>query len=782
MPQDFDLDQFKATYFEECHELLASAEELLGDLQDDISDVDIEVLHAIFRCVHSIKGGAGAFNFTELVSFSHKFETILDLLREQKITLSEEIASVLISANDVLNVLVQAAQDGDQVEPEQWSEIAKELELLADPDAAKAAKTKEENEKQADPQPVSEQSDHFGGYNKTPEEEEEQGWGLFVDVEAPSPGSEVVDEPAKESVPRYLITFVPELHLLRFANEPLLLARELNQLGKCQARADLSRLPDLDKIIPDEAYLSWTFELETDRSLEDIEEVFEFVVDDCDLKIELIANTAANSQEKKAGTKKGEDDKPSPEEPPQEIGEEPQKVEVKKPEPVPAKTKNATPVNKPKAAAVSKSKKQEKPASSNSGKVFSIRVDLDRVDKLVNMVGELVITQAMLKQQAEDLQQNAGQVMAQGFEELSAHTRELQESVMAIRMQPVKSVFARMPRLVRELSSKLNKDIDLITSGEMTEVDKTVIEQLMDPLTHMIRNSVDHGIETREERIAAGKSERAQIELSAEHRSGRIQIEINDDGAGINREVVLQKAREKGIISEDQVLEDEEIDNLIFAPGFSTAQEVSDVSGRGVGMDVVRRNVVNLGGRISVFSSPGKGTRILMSLPLTLAVLDGMIIKCGDEKYIIPLTAIIESIHPVKEELETMVNGGVLVSVRGEYIRVVNLYRLFNVKNAISDPSEALVVIVETERYGLVGVMVDELLGQQQVVIKSLEENYDPIPGISAATILGNGKVALILDVDGLAEMEHGAGKRRHFGNLGQQKMVTGEHAYGIDR
>ncbi|SCA54852.1 Chemotaxis protein CheA [Candidatus Terasakiella magnetica] len=791
MPQDFDLSQFKATYFEECQDLLSAAEEYLGVLQAELSDVDVETLHAIFRCVHSIKGGAGAFNFTDLVSFSHIFETMLDKLREGKLELTEEMAECLISANDVLARLVQMAQDDEEVEASIWKAVADDLEAYTNgkPIPSKSGETAQAS--------TSVPSDD---YNKTSEEEDEQGWGLFLDdigstatgkVEINEPLSDEeqgwglfddddevaepvqAEQPTDTTLPLYSICFIPEAHLLQFANEPLLLARELGTLGECRAKVDISRLPKLVNISPDVAYLSWVFELRTDKSLDDIHEVFEFVVDDCKLEIKEISKSEISQDTAPKATAA--------------VEEPVQKTEVKAEQPTPKPVKEEPapaqiappPVPKP-----TKKELTEKKAKPNSGaggsapaaqKVSSIRVELDRVDKLVNMVGELVITQAMLKQQSEDLANNAGQVMSQGFEDLSAHTRELQESVMAIRMQPVKSVFARMPRLVRELSTKLNKKIDLITSGEMTEVDKTVIEQLMDPLTHMIRNSVDHGIETKEQRQESGKKERATIHLSAEHRSGRIQIDISDDGRGINRERVVAKAIEKGVIEEDHDLDDEEIDNLIFAPGFSTADEISDVSGRGVGMDVVRRNIVNLGGRISVYSTPGEGTRFSMSLPLTLAVLDGMIVKCGTEKYIIPLTAIIESIHPVEEELKVLVNGGVLASVRGEYIRIVNLYRLFNVKDAVTDPAEALVVIVETERYGNVGIMVDELLGQQQVVIKSLEDNYDPISGISAATIMGNGKVALILDVDGLAEMEHGAEKRRKFGNLKQQVLLTGE-------
>lgn len=780
MPQDFDLDQFKSTYFEECHDLLAAAEEYLGILQNEMNDVDVETLHAIFRCVHSIKGGAGTFNYTDLVSFSHVFEALLDKLRDRKIKLTPELVKTLYSANDVLVTLVQMAQDDEVVDPAIWEQTAKDLEAFV----------------QETPPVVEKKSTAFAGYNKTEQEEEEQGWGLFIDEKddlapeidlavtlQPKPIPEPEPEPQEDSaasaveeavetdqseeteirpsevgIAHYRIQFIPDSHLLRFANEPLLLSRELATLGQCYAYPDISKLPSLDEIKADEAYLSWIFELVSDCKLADIEEVFEFVIDDCDLKIDKI----------QAGTKPESENKDI-------VADQSASSPLKLAAPTSLEVADEkTPTVKKEAP------KSESASASSSHKVSSIRVDLDRVDKLVNMVGELVISQAMLMQQAENLPNNVGETMSQGFENLSAHTRHLQESVMAIRMQPVKSVFARMPRLVRELSARLKKKVDLITSGEMTEVDKTVIEQLMDPITHMIRNSLDHGVESVEERIAAGKPERAKIQLNAEHRSGRIQIEVIDDGYGIDRKRVLEKAIAKGIVDKDDNLRDDEIDDLIFVPGFSTAKEVSNISGRGVGMDVVRRNIINLGGRISVFSSPGKGTRFLLSLPLTLAVLDGMIVQCGEEKYIIPLTSIIENIYPQPEELKKLGSGATLISVRGEYIRLVNLHRLFNIKGAVTDPVEGLVVIVETERYGLVGILVDELLGQQQVVIKSLEENYDPIAGVSAATILGNGKVALILDTDGLAQMEHG-NSRRNFNELSKQVLLTGEQTNDVE-
>ncbi|TAE33071.1 MAG: chemotaxis protein CheA [Alphaproteobacteria bacterium] len=381
----------------------------------------------------------------------------------------------------------------------------------------------------------------------------------------------------------------------------------------------------------------------------------------------------------------------------------------------------------------------------------TIRVDVDKLDKLMNIVGELVITEAMIKARLSDVPADHSMRLVRGVDELSHHTRELQEAVMSVRMQSVKSIFSRMPRIVRDVSAQLGKDIMLRTEGEHTEVDKTVIEHLADPLTHMIRNAVDHGIESPEKRVSVGKPAQGTIVLSATHQSGRIIIEISDDGAGINRERVLSKAKEKGLIPYDTHVSDEECDNLIFMPGFSTAEFVSNVSGRGVGMDVVRRNIERLDGTVNVASQQGKGSVFTVSLPLTLAILDGMIVRVGAEFYVMPIASIIETFRPNAHDIRHVEGHMDVMNVRGAFIPVIYLHRLFHIPKAQKDASKALVVLVESGRDKM-GIVVDELVGQQQVVMKNLEVNTDPVAAIAGATILGDGRVSLILDI---AQMKH---------------------------
>ena len=663
-----EFERFRATFFEECAEILPELDERLSSLH--VGEVDSETLNAIFRAVHSIKAGAAAFNFNALVEFAHIFEALLDRLRDNRIQQTGHVFNVIVRAGDVLAELVDAARAGRDVPADFSAEVASELqELLTGV-----------QERAAAPAPV----------------------------EAARPDQ----DPEEDAIRNYRIVFEPHRELFRHANEPLLIIRELKRLGELSVECSLANLPSLASLDPEDAYLSFTFNLCTNASYECVAEVFEFVDQDCSLTIEgEYVETASPTVAKAASA-----------------------VEPRHEDPLPAGPK-------PVAA-----------AQSSKG-ATSIRVDLARVDRLVNMVGELVITQAMLAQQLSDQGGGQRQQWTQGSEELAAHTRELQECVMAIRMQPVRSVFARMPRLVRDIASKLDKHVRLVTSGDQTEVDKTVIEELTDPITHMIRNAIDHGVEPAETRRAAGKPETATIELSAAQRAGNILITIADDGAGIDRQKVLQSAIAKGIVREDSKLSDDEIHNLIFAPGFTTAAEVTEVSGRGVGMDVVRRNIANLGGRIQIHSVQGKGTRFTLVIPLTLAVLDGMLVAVGKEKYILPLASIVESIRPDQRQVRTVTGGSQVVAVRGEFIRLVPLHRILNVPGAIPDPWRALVVVVETENGSKAGLVVDELIGQQQVVVKSLSENAEPVAGISGATILGNGRVALILDIEGICVM-----------------------------
>ena len=524
-----ELQQFRDTYITECTELLADMETRLMSLDES---ADKKELNAIFRCAHSIKGGAGAFGFTAIAGFTHILEALLDQMREGKIAVSRQVTDTLLKARDIVLYMVAAARDNVPLPDQYGAAIAEELSKLCDMPKKAAALT------------------------KAPE----------------AKGEKMV----------YTIVFTPHAEMLAHGSEPLLLLRELKKIGECTIKTDIGKVPMLVSLDVEQCYLSWELQLVMEKNDAAIQEVFEFVDGECGLYIESRPYMQAT---------KIQDIIPIP---------------------------DITPVADTPAGA----------AEPHKG-TTSIRVDIDKVDRLINMVGEMVIIQAMLAMQTNFLPAQAGQTeeLLRGIDELTAHTRELQEAVMAIRMQPVKSIFSRMPRLVRDLSGQLGKSIKLTMAGENTEVDKTIIEQLADPLTHMLRNSIDHGIESPAEREAAGKVGVGTILLSASHRGGRIIIEVRDDGAGIRRDKVLAKARERGIVSKDAVLSEAEIDQLIFAPGFSTAEQVTSISGRGVGMDVVKRNIEGIGGTVTVTNTPGLGTQFIVSLPLTLAILDGMIVR-----------------------------------------------------------------------------------------------------------------------------------------------------------
>ncbi|QQR36812.1 chemotaxis protein CheA [Devosia oryziradicis] len=800
-----DLDDFKATYFDECSELLTELEEQFAAIEAGERDADR--LNAVFRAIHSIKGGAGAFGFSALVGFAHAYETLLDYVRDGRIEMSDDVVALCIRANDIVADHVKAAQTGDALPADYGMDEKERFDALARGDAAPG-------EDDEGGEPLEEFDIDF-----TP---------VMVNLDAPAAPAALVDDeaalddafdaaPMQTEAGHWEVRFTPHRALYARANDPLLLFRELSALGEMHVRAIVSEIPPLSDFEPFAVYCSWEITMiSPDLTEAMIREVFEFVEGDCDISVAQVGGSAPAAvtpaaapepveakQAKKALLEINQEPDPAdllaladdevaslldfdataptaatavaapeptfvPEPAPAPVTAqdsfeeapglsfaelaasiEPSPVaRPSAPAPAPARA-SATPVPPASSAPAASGESEEGNGGNRSVGVQSIRVDLDKVDRVVNMVGELVITQSMLTQQMDETLRARYTELVRGLEVLAQTTRGLQDSVMAIRAQPVKSVFSRMPRLVRELATKTGKKIKLETIGENTEIDKTVIEQLSDPLTHMIRNSADHGIETPDKRTGRGKSETGTIRLSAEQAGGNILIVVEDDGGGINRERVLQVARDKGIVAADVQPTDEQIDQLIFAPGFSTASEVSDISGRGVGMDVVLSNIKKIGGSVHVRSWTGKGCRMTLRLPLTLAVLDVMLVKVGESPYVVPLSSIVETIQCSRASFERVPSGGQVLQVRGEYVQVIDLAKRFDMVTE-TDPENRFVVLCEAEGSAKVALIVDDIIGQQQVVIKSLEENFERVDGIAGGTILGDGNVALIVDVQGL--------------------------------
>ena len=671
----FDMSQFLATFYEESFEGLDIMETELLAL--DVGEADLETINTIFRAAHSIKGGSGTFGLNDVANFTHVMETLLDEMRDGKRDVTQNGVNILLDSVDVLREMLSALQAEDALDVDRIAIAKQKLDdLLA------------------------------GGSTATTSAE--------TSSEAP-----VLSASSETASSGWLIKFKPHTDMLQTGNDPVRMFRELEALGKLTTEPDTSSLPDFLLMEPENSALSWTLTLEGDISKSDIDEVFDWVEDECDLTI-----TELTSSEDKSA----------------ELVDT--QVVAENNSVIPSPTPDASSAASPSAA-----KAKRKPTTEAS----SIRVSIDKVDELINMVGELVITQSMLSQLGEDEDFGEEQIekLKNGLMQLERNTREMQENVMRIRMLPISFVFQRFPRLVHDLSDKLNKKIELVLSGESTELDKTVMEKIGDPLVHLVRNSLDHGIEKPADRIAAGKPETGEIHLNAFHEGGNIVIEITDDGAGLNLEKILSKAKSSGLVGENDKLTDEDIADLIFRPGFSTADVVSDVSGRGVGMDVVRRNIRALGGTVDVKTTTGIGSVFTIRLPLTLAILDGQSIVVGDEVYIVPLVAIVESIQVDSSLVNGVTGQAEVYRLRNEYIPIVKLCDVFNVKPLHDSMEDGLLVVVEAEGKK-VALLVDDLLGQQQVVIKSLETNFKSIEGISGATILGDGTVALILDVTGL--------------------------------
>jgi two-component system, chemotaxis family, sensor kinase CheA len=678
--------EIRATFFQECDEQLGALEAGLLEMQSGAAEA--ETVNAVFRAVHSMKGGAGIFSLDALVRFAHKFETALDKVRSGELVATPAVVSVFLRAADVLSDVVHAAQDGGTADEGRVSAQVAELEHITDPGASPAVE--------------------------------------------PAATAPVLPEP-EEADSDWDIVFAPRPEMYAKANETALLLRELGRLGTMKVTLDSSKLPELHELDPEGSYLSWNILLKADCDEMAIRNIFDFVEDDCDLTISYpeMEGFAPGTVITGDNGFKFEFFAPLPEAEEEARAPEPEHHEAP---PAPAKH-----------AAVEAMAAKAESATAVSA---TIRVDLDRVDRMIDLVGELVINEAMLSQRVMEAGIARASGVAMALEELEHLTREIQDSVMAIRAQPVRSVFQRMPRLVREVAAQTGKQVRLVTEGEGTEVDKTVIERIADPLTHMIRNAIDHGLETPEKRLAAGKPEEGTVKLMALHRSGRIVLEVSDDGAGINRARVKQKAVENGVIAPDAQLTDDEIDNLIFLPGFSTAATVSDISGRGVGMDVVRQSVQALGGRISISSRPGDGSTFTLSLPLTLAVLDGMVVSTCDHTLIVPLGAIVETLKPQAKDVFPLDRDTNLLALRGGYVPIVDVAVSLGYSEEPTEPEQGVALLVEGEGGVRAVLLVDAIHGQRQVVIKSLEANYRAVPGIAAATVMGDGRVALILDVD----------------------------------
>jgi two-component system chemotaxis sensor kinase CheA len=684
--------EIREVFFQECEEQLGELESGLLRMQGGTKDN--ETVNAVFRAVHSIKGGAGIFALDGLVRFAHVFETSLDAIRSGQLSAEPHVMALLLRAADALMDLVRAARKGETVPDTRTQGLVAEFSALA------------------------------------------AGGGTPVEAKR-APAAEPPPAAAKPAAGRsWIVRLTPKPSLYAKANETALLLRELGRLGEAEVEIDTSQLPELADLDPEAAYLSWTVTLTLAGDATPIREVFEFVEDDCD--IDIFERPDFNFF--------GMDDAP-----PEPAAASP--VPPDRDVPLPADIEPA-PLPLPSAVEVMAAQ-----AETSNTVSSTIRVDLDRVDRMIDLVGELVITEAMLSQRVLEAGLARTSAVAMALEELEALTREIQDSVMAIRAQPVRSVFQRMPRLVRELAVHTGKQVRLVTEGEGTEVDKTVIERIADPLTHMIRNAIDHGLESTEARLAAGKPAEGLVRLSALHRSGRIVIEVSDDGAGINRPRVKAKAVENGLISADAQLSDDEIDNLIFLPGFSTASAISDISGRGVGMDVVRRSVQAMGGRISITSRPGQGSTFTLSLPLTLAVLDGMVVKTSDQTLIIPLGAVLETLRPNAADVYPLDNRTSVLALRGGYVPIVDIAEVLEFGQRTVVPEQSVALLVESEGGSRAILLVDEIQGQRQVVIKSIEANYRAVYGIAAATVMGDGHVALILDVDTVVSVTRDAAR-----------------------
>ncbi|CAM8633990.1 CheA Chemotaxis protein histidine kinase and related kinases [Comamonadaceae bacterium] len=695
---DFDLSQFYQIFFEEAGENLDQMEQMLLNL--NLDSADDEELNGIFRCAHSVKGGAATFGFADVAELTHQMESLLDRLRRHELQPTAAMVDVLLESADASRSLLARHQAGDEGEALPTGDLVKRISILAAGGTLDVQKT-------AVAAPVAPKTD-------LPQQK--------------------AATPAKGSGPRNLQITIGPLDKPEQADAIQELFRDIPGLGQI-------------KQLPSDKPAFRVFNAETASTDEELLDLFAFHVSREKVDIELQVDSSKVDQS--FGFFDGAAGAPALaaiQKPSSEAGfgffdGSPGAPELSSEQPVVSSaTQEIAPVAKVAAKASTAAVAQPEAAT--------IRVAISKVDQLINLVGELVITQAMLAQNSRALDPAVYQQLLTGLADLDRNTRDLQESVMSIRMIPMSIVFSRFPRMLRDLAGKLGKKVDFVTQGEATELDKGLVEKITDPLTHLVRNSCDHGIEMPAERIAAGKSESGTITLSASHQGGSIVIEVRDDGRGLSRTKILSKARERGLDVSDQ-MSDAEVWQLIFAPGFSTAAVVTDVSGRGVGMDVVKKNITALNGTVDIDSAEGYGMKVSVRLPLTLAIMDGMSVGVGEEVYILPLSSVIESFQVKAEAVSTVGQGSQLVKVRDEYMPVIELEKVFQIPRFDFEKSSDIMVVVEADG-SRVALLVDELLGQQQVVVKNLESNYRKVPNVSGATILGDGKVALILDTGAL--------------------------------
>ena len=730
-----DLSQFHAVFFEESFEGLELMEAALLEL--DVDNPDSEQINAIFRAAHSIKGGSGTFGFVQVSEFTHILETLLDKVRDGGHAINADGIELFLQSVDCLRGLLEALQAEQEPDLQRANQLARVFQAVLD---------------------GATYADSSSQVNTNPPQDNEIN-------EVLEPGPPATPEAENLGTVRqqigFTIDFKPDTDMLKGGNDPVRMLRELATLGEIKTTLDASELPPLESLVADNCYVSWHIELITSCKIDDVEEVFEWVEDECELSITPIMADAPNVGNNQSEDAQSNSNAQAADTTGQRLvmpsGPLPSLDELQLPSPaVPKSFEAAHPIESPVQEAI-KIPVEAKPAKAKPAKVesSSIRVGIDKVDSLINLVGELVITQSMLGQMgsASDSinEENIGH-LREGLVQLEQNTRELQDSVMRIRMLPISFTFNRLPRMVRDISLQLGKQVQLELSGENTELDKTVMEKISDPMVHLIRNALDHGIEMPEVRKAAGKPELGTIALNAFHQGGSIVIEMTDDGGGIDTERLLAKARGNGLIGESELLTQDQKLELLFAPGLSTSEQVSDLSGRGVGMDVVRRNIQELNGSVEVSTEIGKGSTFRIRLPLTLAILDGQLVTVADQTYIFPLVSISESLQIDGAKVNNLAGGSDVYSLREEYIPILRLDRLFGLRQGEAVLDGSLLVVIESEGQKI-GVVVDELLAQQQVVIKSLEDNYIRVLGVSGATILGDGNVAMIIDAVGLSSL-----------------------------